>query len=35
MTVYTSVPEPGVTLLLLTALGMVGVMAYRRRRLQI
>ncbi len=38
MTVYTapqSVPEPGVTLLLLTALGIMGVMAYRRRRAQI
>lgn len=29
-----SVPEPGATMLLLVALGMAGVLAYRRRRLQ-
>jgi hypothetical protein len=34
LNVETSVPEPGLMALLLAGLGMVGFMAYRRRRLQ-
>lgn len=34
MTVYASVPEPGMTALMLVGFGMLGFVAYRRRRAQ-